>query len=259
MIFFITSLSLLQSPTQLITASRRTYHHFNFLQPYSHRLFSTGTRRSRGHGWFQNYLYGKGGHHLQGRYHARNRDRLIKLNNDVFSMGSQKTYFDISNVGQEDKPIRIIIELAATALPITCQNFIALCENGVYADTKVFKIDKKIGFFLGDITNNNGEGGLCHESFVEKQPFFQCTFSQEPLVLSHVQIGMISMLSQRFDRQDSRFLITTGGDLPQLDGRYVAFGRVKLGMNLLMDMMSHIYTKRGIPSIDVNIVKCGIL
>jgi cyclophilin family peptidyl-prolyl cis-trans isomerase len=66
------------------------------------------------------------------------------------------------------------------------------------------------------------------------------------------------MMSPGVHRNDSRFLITTTS-APQLDGRFVAFGRIKEGMEVVNDIAASIFTKRGRPTVDVKIVGCGVL
>ena len=153
---------------------------------------------------------------------------------------------------------RITIELASAALPITCDNFAKLCRDG-YENSKVFKIEPKAGICLGDTTEkNNGYQGSCHES-VAKDTGNPHTFEHENTVLSHAQKGIVSMLSTGLDRNDSRFIITTVDDAPHLDGKYVAFGRVKEGMEVLEALVKNTFTKKGRPTLDIQVVKSGVL
>ena len=111
---------------------------------------ATGSRGSRGHGWLQKYRSGRGGRHLQGRWHYRDVDELNQINDEVFAMNSQLTagddgenkvsteaYFDLSVGGEESR--RVVIELAAAALPKTTENFRLLCQEkeGGYDSTSV--------------------------------------------------------------------------------------------------------------------------
>jgi cyclophilin family peptidyl-prolyl cis-trans isomerase len=67
------------------------------------------------------------------------------------------------------------------------------------------------------------------------------------------------MLSTGLDRNDSRFIITTVEDAPHLDGKYVAFGRVKEGMEVLDKLVKNTFTKKGRPTLDIQVVKSGVL
>jgi cyclophilin family peptidyl-prolyl cis-trans isomerase len=230
---------------------------------------SFGTRGARGHGWLQKYRAGLGGRHLQGRFHNRDLPNRVAINNQVFDLnnssssignGTEKkiAYLDIQ-VEDQKEINRITIELASAALPITCENFVKLCVDGLYANSKVFKIEPKVGICLGDTTEkNDGSQGSCHES-VAKDAGSLHTFRHESTVLSHAEKGMVSMLSTGLDRNDSRFMITTVEDAPHLDGRYVAFGRVKEGMDILEALVKNTFTKKGRPTLNIEVVKSGVL
>jgi cyclophilin family peptidyl-prolyl cis-trans isomerase len=241
------------------------------------RWMGTGSRGSRGHGWLKKYRAGLGGRHLQGRYYDRDVTKLVALNDQVFALNQsldtrKVAYLDIA-VGEDMKdttssitstppPKRITIELAAAALPKTCHNFISLCQEG-YVSSKVFRIEKNVGICFGDFVSDDvqkGTQGSCHTSVRNaSEPYHPHTFEHEPLVLSHAQKGIVSMLSAGLDKNDSRFIITTVEDAPQLDGRFVAFGKVQQGLKELEQIAASTFTKRGRPTVDIRIVGCGLL
>lgn len=233
-------------------------------------LSSGGTRGARGHGWLHQYRKGEGGRHLQGRYHDRDREKLVSINNEVFSLNEtykettdipSKVYIDLSVEGEEESRQRVAIELASAALPKTCKNFIALCqdEDLGYKSTKLFRVEKNVGLCLGDNTPaNNGKGGRCHPSAAD-QPQNPNIFSHEALVLSHSQKGIVTMLSSGLDKNDSRFMITTVDDAPHLDGKFVAFGRVTEGLENLVQIAENTFTKKGRPTINIEVANCGLL
>lgn len=170
---------------------------------------------------------------------------------------SNEAYLDISVGGEEAR--RVVIELASAALPKTTENFRLLCqekETGGYESTKLYKIEKTVGLCLGDVVSNDGTGGRCHPNVAAADSPF--AFEDEGFLLSHTGPGIVSMMSPGVHRNDSRFLITTT-EAPQLDGRFVAFGRVKEGMDVVNDIASTIFTKRGRPTVDVKVVGCGIV
>lgn len=228
------------------------------------RCMASGTRGARGHGWLQKYRAGLGGRHLQGRWHYRNNEELNQVNDDVFAINrkdansdnNNEAYLDISVGGEEAR--RVVIELASAALPKTTENFRLLCqekENG-YESTSLYKIEKTVGLCLGDVISNDGTGGRCHPNVgTSGSPF---AFEDEGFLVSHTGPGIVSMMSPGVHRNDSRFLITTTS-APQLDGRFVAFGRIKEGMEVVNDIAASIFTKRGRPTVDVKIVGCGVL
>mmetsp|Transcript_457 Transcript_457/g.642 ORF Transcript_457/g.642 Transcript_457/m.642 type:complete len:304 (+) Transcript_457:122-1033(+) len=245
------------------------------------RFMGTGPRGARGHGWFDKYRSGEGGRHLQGKYNTRNVEKLVSINNEVFSLNNanntdknsttssvvpKEAFLDFVIEGEDEgkegsrtNPHRVIIELASTALPNTCRNFIDLCtttdttesdgndESG-FKSSKVFKILPNLGLCIGKDNNNiiptkNGK-----------------SFPHEATVLSHAQTGIVSMLNNKGTLQnDSRFMIMTTEDAPHLDGKHVAFGRVKVGLEKLQGLVESVYTRKGKPSIDIQIVSCGLV
>jgi len=238
----------------------------------TNRTMATGTRGARGHGWLKKYRAGLGGRHLQGRWHFRDVDELNAVNDDVFAMNNSTSkddnlaYLDISVGGEESR--RVVIELASAALPKTTENFKLLCKEkgssdkedediiGGYESTMVYKIEKTVGLCMGDIVSNDGTGGRCHpKSGTYMQPY---SFEDEGHLISHTGPGIVSMMSPGVHRNDSRFLITTT-DAPQLDGRFVAFGRVKEGLDVIEDINTGVFTKRGRPTVEIKIIGCGVL
>ena len=227
------------------------------------RQMGTGSRGARGHGWFQKYREGKGGRHLQGRYHYRNIPELLQINDQVFSFNDTSTednlvYLDVAV--DKDDIHRIVIELASKALPNTCTNFRKLCNSHNdtedecewgYQNTNVYKIEKNVGLCMGDVVGLDGKGGMCHPSVYQKEKI-PYTFAHESQAISHAEPGIVSMLSSGLDKNDSRFIITTQ-DAPQLDGLYVAFGRVQQRMDFIQHLSQSIYTRKGKPSVNIEI------
>lgn len=227
---------------------------------------ATGTRGARGHGWLGKYRAGMGGRHLQGRWHYRDVEELKALNDEVFSMNESlnkadniptEAYLELSVGGEA--PRRVVIELASAALPKTTENFRLLCqekgEEGGYESTSVHKIEKTVGLCLGDVVSDDGSGGRCHPKIGTYQNPF--SFEDEGFFVSHAGPGIVSMMSPGVHRNDSRFLITTA-DAAQLDGRFVAFGRVKDGMDVINDIHTGVFTKRGRPTVEIKVVGCGV-
>ena len=227
---------------------------------------ATGTRGARGHGWLRKYRAGLGGRHLQGQWHFRNVNELDEINDQVFSMNESlskedniptEAYLDLSVAG--DAPRRVVIELASAALPKTTENFRLLCqekgEGAGYDSTLVYKIEKTVGLCLGDVVSDDGSSGRCHPKFgTYTSPY---SFEDEGFLVSHTGPGIVSMMSPGVHRNDSRFLITTKS-AAQLDGRFVAFGRVKEGMDVINDIDTGVFTKRGRPTVEIKVVGCGI-
>lgn len=238
------------------------------------RTFAKGSKGSRGHGWLHHYRAGNKGRHLQGKFHYRNVDERNQVNEEVFAFGTKEVFLDLkvilnnnnnkteieTETESEGDPTsetkRIILELASTALPQTCENFIKLIEDGYYLNTNIYKIEKNVGICLGDILHRDGRGGKCHPSISNTG-----YFNHESYVLSHTTPGMVTMLSPGVHRNNSKFCITTN-DCPQLDGRFSAFARIKQqtdGYNHILDIINSVHTKKGRPNTEIQIVGAGIL
>jgi cyclophilin family peptidyl-prolyl cis-trans isomerase len=162
-------------------------------------------------------------------------------------LGSSKAFLEFSTEEWKE-PKRIEVELATAALPKTCFNFLKLCEGHAlsdepyslgYKNTIVHKIEKATGICLGDVYLEGGKAGRCHPSIGK----LHYSFPDEGFILSH--------------KNDSRFLITTSL-CNHLDGRFVAFGRVSEGMDVICEI-SGMFSKRGKPANDITLVDCGVL
>jgi cyclophilin family peptidyl-prolyl cis-trans isomerase len=235
------------------------------------RWMGSGSRGARGHGWLHKYREGLGGRHLQGRYHNRDIKKLTSINDQVFALNTthaqklstpSQAYLDIAVEGEEGGPHRVVIELASAALPNTCRNFVDLCEaeDGGYKSSKVFKILPQMGLCLGDNTKmNDGRQGRCSPNVVKPDEPHSHNFPHEATVISHAEEGIVTMISTGLDKNDSRFLILTAADASHLDGKYVAFGKVKEGLNALQDIVQNTFTKMGKPSVNIQVVGCGVL
>lgn len=206
---------------------------------------------SRGHGWYVKYRRGDGGRHLQGEHY--DTERRDELNNKVFSHSStvkpcKKAYLD---VGGEVEG-RLIVELLNGVMPTTSDNFLALLgergegKNG-YINSDVLRIEKNVGVVFG------GEEWRCHPDF--SSPEGTSYFPDETSLLS-CQRGVLVMVTSGMDKNESRFMILTNQS-PHLDGRCIGFGRVVGGMDVL-DSVSGVFTKRGVPAGELKIVDGGI-
>jgi cyclophilin family peptidyl-prolyl cis-trans isomerase len=249
------------------------------------RFFGTGARGARGLGWYQKYREGRGGRHLQGpQFDRESRDVLAEMNDTIFRMGSMwytirlcemasstssntssdsdasmttgATTSDTDEFTNEantnDNPLTfhdLHLELATAAMPLTTTNFALLGPQ--YKNTIVHRIEKKVGLCLGDVKMNLGRSGYCHESLSStgKLP------TTEPLVLSHLA-GVVTMVSSGVDKVDSRFMLCTA-DAYQLDGRFVAFGRLSpASLAICQEIEKSHYTTRGLPNVEIKVVSC---
>mmetsp|Transcript_17089 Transcript_17089/g.38451 ORF Transcript_17089/g.38451 Transcript_17089/m.38451 type:complete len:325 (-) Transcript_17089:241-1215(-) len=249
-----------------------------------------GARGTRSRGWLTKYREGRGGRHLPVSDDTELEQRR-KLNDFIFSLNKKeglsptktvadkivtekndsttsaeplptKAYLDISIDGTDSQ--RVTIELASAVLPKTVGNFLSLCEgvllkdesNSIelgYKNTRVHHVEKKVGICFADALKTL----RCAPDFAEIQPG-GCTFKDEGFYLTHSSPGMVSMISPGVHRNGSRFIITTN-IAKHLDGKYVSFGKVIDGMEVIMDIGTNIFTKKGVPTKDVVLVGCGVL
>lgn len=216
-----------------------------------------GSRGSRGLGWLTRYREGRGGRHLQGRWFDRDVNALSNINDVVFSLGSKRAYIDLMVEGQgastveSDVSKRIVLELAEGALPITVQNFVNLLrdEDLGYKGTSVTRVEKKVGICL------QAAGLRCHPSISSTG-----VFEDEGFFISHTGqgLGIISMMSPGVHKNDSRIVLSVNNS-PQLDGKFVAFGRIIEDKDGVLRDIQQVFTKQGIPTQQIKVVSCGEL
>jgi peptidylprolyl isomerase len=151
---------------------------------------------------------------------------------------------------------QIIIELYTNIVPITCNNFRALCtgEKGYtnqgkklsYKGTRFHRIIPKFMIQGGDIEKDNGEGSVS---------IYGDTFDDENFNIKHDKPGIVSMANRGPNTNGSQFFIITESQ-PHLDNKHVAFGRVIEGMDIVNEISS-VGSYNGTSLIDVIINDCG--
>jgi len=153
---------------------------------------------------------------------------------------------------------RITFELFANVVPLTAENFRALCtgEKGVgqsgkplhYQGSRFHRVIP--GFMIqgGDFTNGDGYGG---------ESIYGRTFDDENFGLSHSQKHLLSMANAGPNTQASQFFITTAVT-PHLNGKHVVFGTVKSGHDVV-DAIEKVGTRFGSTSKEAVIAKSGMV
>lgn len=264
------------------TSQRRLITSRSSLQYEQVRSFAGGggSRGSRGHGWYVNYRAGdKGGRHLRGEYYDREDvKQCSEWNEAILKIGSTCVYLDIvieprnydSPTGRQrnredlesltGEKVRLTMDIASTVMPETTKNFIDLC-NADFIGSKLYRIEKKVGLFGGDILTNTGRSGKAAfpQSTDIDLPGLRLDIHDDPLVMWHIP-GTISMLVPKVGCIDSRFMICTE-TARHIDGIHRAFGQLSTSScRIVQDWTSTLITYKGVPtSYDLIIADCGIL
>ena len=111
----------------------------------------------------------------------------------------------------------------------------------------------------GDITNNDGTGGLS---------IYGKTFNDENFTLPHNEIGVVSMANsgtlldpktnEYIGSNSSQFFITLK-PTPHLDGTHVVFGLVVKGLEVVREIGMEMTDSNDKPTRKIYIISSGIL
>lgn len=177
---------------------------------------------------------------------------------DASDKKNPRVYFDMT-IGEE-KAGRITMELFASVVPITAENFRCLCtgekgmgEHGTPLHYKGSTFHRVIPKFMcqgGDFTWGNGKGG---ESIYGRQ--FEDEWDNG--YIAHSVPGLLSSANSGRDTNSSQFFLTTAENpLTWLDGKHVVFGRVVEGMDVVKAIEA-VGSNGGACSKKVVIADCG--
>ncbi|CAH6785753.1 AABR07004183.1 [Phodopus roborovskii] len=151
-------------------------------------------------------------------------------------MVNPTVFFDITADGE---PLGCVsFELFADKVPKTAENFRALSTGEKGFGYKGFSFHRIIPGFMcqgGDFTRHNDEN----------------------FILKHTGHGILSMANAGPNTNGSQFFICTA-KTEWLDGKHVAFGKVKEGMNIV-ESMELFGSKNGKTSKKITISDCGQL
>ncbi|SPO06641.1 probable peptidyl-prolyl cis-trans isomerase (cyclophilin41) [Cephalotrichum gorgonifer] len=168
-----------------------------------------------------------------------------------------RVYFDI-DIGGEPAG-RITMQLYASEVPKTVENFRALCtgEKGMgksghplsYKGSGFHRIIKSFMIQGGDFTRGDGTGG---ESIYGEK------FNDEAFVRKHDRPFLLSMANAGPNTNGSQFFITTV-PTPHLDGKHVVFGEVIAGKSLVRKIENAPTLEGDKPKTPITISACGEL
>ncbi|RNF10416.1 35 kDa cyclophilin [Trypanosoma rangeli] len=164
---------------------------------------------------------------------------------------------------------RITFELYSQVVPNTCNNFWHLCRGdlgSVSADTdgegeaqpleltykgsNFFRILHEAWVMGGDISrDHNGNGGYsCYGRY----------FPNESYAIPHDAPGVVGMCNDNEDTNASSFYITMKA-MSWMNGRYVAFGRVIDGMDVVEAIHDVDVKHNQSPCKTITITDCGVI
>ena len=138
-------------------------------------------------------------------------------------------------------PQRLEVSLYGGVVPVTAANFVRLCRNEAglgYRGSSVFRVIDRFSVQAGNIGQSPDESPSRIGRYgraADGKPF-----PPENFIIGHdhPQAGVVSMMKDisAGGLQDSRFFITLSPSASWADGKYVAFGRVTRGLELLSEL-----------------------
>ncbi|KAM5322208.1 E3 SUMO-protein ligase RanBP2 isoform 1-T1 [Glossophaga mutica] len=171
----------------------------------------------------------------------------VSLTAELSKETNPMVFFDVY---ADDEPLgRITMELFSNIVPLTAENFRALCtgEKGFGFKNSIFH--RVIPDFIcqgGDITKYDGTGG---------RSIYGDKFEDENFHVKHTGPGLLSMANRGRDTNNSQFFITLK-KAEHLDFKHVVFGFVKDGMDTVKKIESF-GSPKGSVSRRIIIIECG--
>lgn len=133
----------------------------------------------------------------------------------------------------------IVIELFASQVPMTVNNFIFLARSSYYDETIFHRVIADFMAQAGD-PSGTGRGGPGYKFPDEFHP-----------ALRHEKPGVVSMANSGPGTNGSQFFITHA-PTPWLDGKHSVFGQVISGMDVLLSIPPRDPTDSKAPAVKLN-------
>jgi len=179
------------------------------------------------------------------------------LRNHYNKDGSTFVFMDLTVDGAQAG--RLVFELYTSVCPKTSENFMKLCtgeagtnERGTaltYEGSVIHRIQERGWVQGGDIVSATGSAG----DSVHGE-----TFPDENFIVQHDGRGILSMANSGLHTNASQFNISFRG-LPWMNQKYVAFGKVVEGSDVLAQLEGVPTASSGRPIADCKIASCGLL
>lgn len=157
-------------------------------------------------------------------------------------------YLDIT-VG-EDKPVRMVVQLFSEQCPMTCANFLGLCNKEkalTYLGTIFHRVVPGAWVQGGDVGGGSGDGGYS---------VYGETFEDESFACKHTGKFDVGMASAGKHSNRSQFYIATS-KLSHLDNKKVVFGRIVSGSRVVKVIEKLELDKAQRPLRTVSVTGCG--
>ena len=192
--------------------------------------------------------------------HSERRDAIRRA---AKGKGEDPTivFFDISVDGESAG--RIEFTLHTQRVPVTCENFRALCtgEEGFgYKGSRFHRVMEKFMCQGGDFQSGNGSGGYSIYKFNKDRKFddeIDLDDDLEALVDNAHRAGSLSMSNAGPNTNGSQFFICVD-EAAFLDKKHVVFGDVSKGMDVVQYINTQ-GTKSGQPKAEITISDSGQL
>jgi len=155
-----------------------------------------------------------------------------------FKLDLSKKYFATFKTDKGD----IKVELFASKVPTTVNNFVFLAKEGYYDDTIFHRVINDFMVQGGDPTGT-GRGGPGYSFRDEFEP-----------TLKHDKPGILSMANAGPNTNGSQFFLTHV-PTPWLDGKHAVFGEIVEGLDVLMAIPARDPMLFGSPAVKLQTVE----